>query len=202
AVAVGLGAAYAARAGGRIGRGAARVAQGGYAVPGAVAAIGILALFAGLQQLLDAALGGAAPIVAGGGVVARLFAYQSRFAAAAIGPCESALERIGPSLDGAARTLGAGPARLLARGHIPRALGGGATAALLVFVEVMKELPATMILRPFDLETLAVTAHHLASDERLAEASLPSLMLVAIGLPAMAAVSWLVARRADGPAIR
>lgn len=194
ATVIGIGAAYGARAGGALGRAAAGAAQAGYAVPGAVAAVGILGLFAALQQGFDMALGPAAPAVAGGGILALLFAYQARFAAAAIGPCDAALQRIAPELDAAARSLGAGPGRLFARVHLPLAKGGIATAALLIFVEVTKELPATMILRPFDLDTLAVTAHNLASDERLAQAALPSLVLLALGLPAMAAASWLVTR--------
>ena len=132
-------------------------------------------------------------------MIALLFAYQSRFAAAAIGPAETALGRISPSLDHAARSLGSSPGGVIWRVHLPIARGGIAIAALLVFIEVMKELPATMILRPLDFETLAVTAHNFASDERLAQAAVPSLMLVAIGLPAMVVVARLVAARHSGP---
>ncbi len=197
AAVLGLGAAYAARTGGRFAQAAVRAAHAGYAVPGAVAALGVLALFSFAQSLLDTSLGASAPVIAGAGVAALLFAYQSRFAAAAIGPAESALGRISPSLDHAARSLGAGPLGVILRVHLPLAMGGIATAALLVFIEVMKELPATMILRPLDFETLAVTAHNYASDERLAQAAVPSLMLVAIGLPAMIIVSRLVSARQD-----
>ncbi|WP_299322168.1 iron ABC transporter permease [Parasphingopyxis sp.] len=189
---LGLGAAYAARTGGVFARGAVRAAHAGYAIPGAVGALGVLALLAFVQSMADVGLGAAAPAIAGGGVLALLFAYQARFAAAAIGPAESALARIPPSLDHAARTLGARPGGVILRVHLPLAFGGIATAALLVFIEVMKELPATMILRPIDFETLAVTAHNYASDERLAQAALPSLLLVAIGLPAMIIVARLV----------
>ncbi|MEP3226053.1 MAG: iron ABC transporter permease [Parasphingorhabdus sp.] len=192
---LGLGAAYAARTGGWFANAAVRAAHTGYAVPGAVAALGVIALLAASQNFLDMLSGAAAPMVAGGGLVALLFAYQARFAAAAIGPCESALVRITPSMDQAARSLGASPWAVIGRIHFPLAFSGIATAALLVFVEVMKELPATMILRPLDFETLAVSAHHYASDERLAQAALPSLLLVVIGLPIMMLVSWLVSRR-------
>lgn len=192
AAALGLAAATAAISGGRFGRASARLAQLGYAIPGAVAAVGVFTLLGALQRLLDAQMGAFAPLVAGGGLVALVFAYQSRFAAAAIGPAESALLRVTPSLEGAARTLGEGPMGVLRRVHLPLALGGVATAALIVFVEVMKELPATMILRPLDFETLAVMAHNYAADERLGQAARPSLMLIALGLPPMMIVSWLV----------
>ncbi len=194
AVALGLGAAYAARTGGKFAKASVRAAHTGYAVPGAVAALGVIAVLGATQNLLDAASGSAAPMIAGGGIIALLFAYQARFAAAAIGPCESALVRITPSMDQAARSLGANRWSVIRRIHLPLAFSGILTAALLVFVEVMKELPATMILRPLDFETLAVSAHHFASDERLAQAALPSLMLIALGLPIMIVVSWLMAR--------
>lgn len=192
AAALGLGAAAAALSGGRFARIAARTAQLGYAIPGAVAAVGVIALLGALQRLLDSQMGGYAPLVAGGGLAALVFAYQSRFAAAAIGPSESALLRVTPSLEAAARTLGETPMGVMRRVRLPLALGGVATAALIVFVEVMKELPATMILRPLDFETLAVIAHNYAADERLRQAARPSLLLIALGLPVMAAVSRLV----------
>ena len=195
AVGLGLGAAYAARSGGWFAKASVQAAHIGYAVPGAVAALGVIAVLAAIQNFLNIAIGPAAPLLAGGGLVALLFAYQARFAAAAIGPCESALCRITPSMDHAARSLGSNRWSVIRRVHAPMALGGITTAALLVFVEVMKELPATMILRPLDFETLAVSAHHFASDERLAQAALPSLLLVGLGIPIMLLVSWLMARQ-------
>jgi iron(III) transport system permease protein len=192
AAALGLGAATAALSASRLGRIAARTAQLGYAIPGAVAAMGVIALLGGVQRLLDAQLGALAPFVTGGSLVALVFAYQSRFAAAAIGPSESALLRVTPSLEAAARTLGETPMGVLRRVRFPLALGGVATAALIVFVEVMKELPATMILRPLDFETLAVVAHNYAADERLPQAARPALLLIALGLAPMALVSRLV----------
>lgn len=195
AAALGLAAATAAVSGGRLARITARAAQLGYAIPGAVAAVGVLALFGFAQRLLDAQMGGLAPLVAGGGIVALIFAYQARFAAAAIGPCESALLRVTPSLEAAARSLGETRMGVLRRVTAPLALGGVVTAALIVFVEVMKELPATMILRPLDFETLAVVAHNYAADERLGQAARPALLLIALGLPVMALVSRLVSGR-------
>lgn len=192
---VGLGAAYAARKGGLLAQISVRAAHTGYAVPGAVAALGVIAILAAVQIVLDSAPWWAAPTVTGGGLAALLFAYQARFAAAAIGPCESALLKITPTMDLAAQSLGAGRFEILRRIHLPLASSGLMTAALLVFIEVMKELPATMILRPLDFDTLAISAHHYAADERLAQAALPSLMLVALGVPVMIAVNALVSRR-------
>jgi len=171
---------------------AARLAGLGYAVPGAVAAVGVLALFGWAQNGMDAVwtrlFGMPLPVLLSGGILGLIFAYQSRFAAAAIGPAESALARITPTLDGAARTLGAGPVEVAIRVHWPLIRSGALLAGLLVFVEVLKELPATMILRPFNFDTLAVTAHNYASDERLGMAALPALL---IALAALGPMIWI-----------
>ncbi|WP_375284462.1 ABC transporter permease [Marinicauda pacifica] len=171
---------------------AARLAGLGYAVPGAVAAVGVLALFGWTQDGMDAVwtrlFGMPQPVLLSGGILGLIFAYQSRFAAAAIGPAESALARITPTLDGAARTLGAGPVEVAIRVHWPLIRSGALLAGLLVFVEVLKELPATMILRPFNFDTLAVTAHNYASDERLGMAALPALL---IALAALGPMIWI-----------
>jgi iron(III) transport system permease protein len=106
--------------------------------------------------------------------------------------------RVSPSLDDSARSLGAGPLRLLARVHLPLLRRASAAAALLVFVDVMKELPATLVLRPFGSDTLAVVTYQLARDERLGEAALPALALVLVGL---LPVLWLSRTlRGDGDA--
>ncbi|WP_421792201.1 ABC transporter permease [Hyphobacterium sp.] len=182
---LGLGAAYGIRSGTRFGKLAARLASLGYAAPGAVAAVGVLIVFAGLQTLLDGLWGGMFPLLLTATAGALIFAYVSRFAAVAIAPSETALSRVTDSLDNAAMTLGAGRRRIVREIHWPLILSGVGIAALLVFVEVMKELPATMILRPFNTDTLAVIAHNLAADERLGQAALPSLMIVLATLPAM-----------------
>ena len=148
----------------------------------------MLALFGWLQDGLDALWAGSFPVLLTGGIAGLLFAYQSRFAAAAIGPAESALARITPTLDGAARTLGARPLDLALKVHWPLVRPGALLAGLLVFVEVLKELPATMILRPFNFDTLAVTAHNYASDERLGSAALPALL---IALAALGPMVWI-----------
>lgn len=186
AVILGLSAAYVLRNGNRLARASVRVLQAGYAVPGAVAAIAILSALAIGQSALNALTGTQAAMLTGGSIVALLFAYQSRFAAVAILPSEAALMKVRPELDEAARSLGASPMRVVTKVHLPLVLAGLATAGLLVAIEVMKELPATMILRPFSLDTLAVTAHNFASDERLAQAALPALILIAICVPATA----------------
>jgi iron(III) transport system permease protein len=187
---LGLGAAYAIRSGKPVGVISARLAGLGYAAPGAVAAVGVLAFMGAAQGLIDptwrSLTGEVFPLLLTSGIGALMLAYLSRFAAAAIGPAESALMRITPALDGASRTLGAGPLETVRRVHWPLAASGVAAAALLVFVEVLKELPATMILRPFNFDTLAVVAHNYASDERLGQAALPSLAIILVALPAMA----------------
>ena len=113
---------------------------------------------------------------------ALVFVYLARFLTVAFNSLEGGMARIHPNYDGAARSLGAGPGRLLARVHVPILTPALLTAMLLVFVDVIKELPATLILRPFNFETLATRAYRLASDERIAEASTASLLIVAVGL--------------------
>ena len=105
-----------------------------------------------------------------------------RFLAVALHSVESSLAKITPSMDDAARSLGLGQAATLARVHAPLLRGSLLTAGLLVFVDVMKELPATLVMRPFNFDTLATQAYTLASDERLAEASTASLAIVVVGL--------------------
>lgn len=195
AAAIGLALAYAIRTRKLVGRGSARIASLGYGVPGAVAALGVLIIFGAAQSALDdgwqSVTGSVFPFALTGSVIALVFAYQARFIAAAIGPSESALSRVTPTLDSAAMTLGARPLQLFRRVHWPLVSSGVALAGLLVFVEVLKELPATMILRPFNMNTLAVTAHNYAADERLGQAALPAVLLVAAALPAMV---WIARR--------
>lgn len=191
---LGVGTAYALRTQSRLARVSARLASLGYAAPGAVAAVGVIVVLSLVQDGLDQASDGAFPILLTGTALALVFAYLSRFAAAAIGPCESALERVTPALDGAARTLGETQVGVLKRVHWPLVSGGAMTASLIVFVEVLKELPATMILRPFNFDTLAVIAHNYASDERLGQAALPSIALVLTALVPMVIIARRVSR--------
>ncbi|WP_291844019.1 iron ABC transporter permease [Maricaulis sp.] len=198
AAGLGLATAYALRSRTAIATLAARAAGLGYAVPGAVAAVGVIALLSGTQALLDPAwralTGDVFPILLTATGGALVFAYLSRFAAAAISPAETALAQVTPSLDGAARTLGAGRRRRVWHIHWPLIAAGVTSAGLLVFVEVLKELPATMILRPFNYDTLAIIAHNFASDERLGEAALPSLLIPLVALLPMIFVARYLSR--------
>ncbi|MBS7778670.1 iron ABC transporter permease [Acidovorax sp. CCYZU-2555] len=160
-------------------RGVVQLASLGYAVPGAVIVVGLL-LPVGWLQAAAPDWGLASVITATAtGIV---WAYLVRFCAVALQSMQSGYARIPVSFDDSARMLGTGSWGLMARVHWPLLKRSTAAAALLVFVDVMKELPATMVLRPFNSDTLAVVAYQLARDERLGEAALPSLALVAVGL--------------------
>jgi iron(III) transport system permease protein len=165
---------------------AKRVAGLGYAVPGAVIAVGVLVPLGRLDNALagwlEEGLGMQPGLLLTGTIAALVYAYLVRLAAVSLQTTDSGLAKITPSMDDAARSLGARPAVTLARVHVPLLAPSLATAALLVFVDVLKELPATLALRPFNFDTLAVEAYNLAKDERLAEAALPSLAIVAAGL--------------------
>ncbi len=165
---------------------AVRVAGMGYAVPGTVIAVGVLIPFAWfdnrLDSLLRAAFGVSSGLLLSGTLAALVFAYTVRFLSVSLQSVESGLSRIRPSIDDAARALGATPLGSLRRIHLPMLRGSLLTALLLVFVDVLKELPTTLILRPFNFNTLAVRTYELATDERLADAALPALAIVLIGL--------------------
>lgn len=158
---------------------AARVVSLGYAVPGAVVAVGILLPVGWVQARWPQS--GLAPLVTGT-AVGLMYAYLVRFSAVALQSIESGYARIPLAVDETARLLGGGSQRLFVELHAPLLRRSALAAALLVFVDTMKELPATLVLRPFDSDTLAVVAFQLARDERLAEAALPSLAIVAAGL--------------------
>ena len=151
----------------------------GYAVPGAVIVIGLLWPLAWVQQRWpDWPLAGWFTATIAGLV----FAYLVRFSAVAMQAVDAGYARLPTSFDESARLLGLGPWATWRRVHWPLLRGAVGTAALLVFVDVMKELPATLVLRPFNSDTLAVVANQLARDERLGEAALPSLAIVVVGL--------------------
>jgi len=163
----------------RLQRAAVQLVGLGYAVPGAVIVVGLLLPVGWLQQTMPQ-LGAAYWVTATAlGIV---WAYLVRFCAVALQSMQSGYARIPQSFDDSARTMGTGGFGLMARVHWPLLHRSAAAAALLVFVDVMKELPATMVLRPFNTDTLAVVAYQLARDERLGEAALPSLALVLVGL--------------------
>jgi iron(III) transport system permease protein len=163
-----------------------RAAALGYAIPGAVIAIGVLVPLGRLDNWIAGGietLFGVKPgLLLTGSIVALVYAYLVRFLAVALQTVEAGLAKVTLRMDDAARSLGATPAATLARVHAPLLASSLAAAALLLFVDVMKELPATFALRPFNFDTLAIEAYNLAKDERLAEAAMPSLVIVAIGL--------------------
>ncbi|MAS42056.1 MAG: iron ABC transporter permease [Rhodobacteraceae bacterium] len=158
----------------------------GYAAPGSVIAVGLLAPLAMLDNQLDAWSRAAFDLPLGllftGSIAAILLAYMTRFMAAGLNAVSAGFETAGPNIDASARVLGCSVWGVARRVHAPMLRGSILTGALIVFVDVTKELPATLILRPFDFDTLAVQAHRLASDERLTEAALPSLAIAAVGM--------------------
>ena len=163
-----------------------RLAALGYAVPGTVIAIGVMLPLAYLDGRIDAWaeqwFGVRTGLIFSGTLFALLLAYSVRFLAVSLHSVETGLERIKPSMDNAARSLGFTPLQVLQKVHVPLLRSSVLTALLLVFVDVLKELPATLILRPFNFNTLAVRTYELASDERLADAALPALAIVLVSL--------------------
>jgi iron(III) transport system permease protein len=160
-------------------RWAVQLAGLGYAVPGAVIVVGLLLPVGWLQARWPESGAGYLMTATAFGLV---WAYLVRFCAVALQSVQSGYDRIPASFDDSARMLGSGEWGLLKRVHWPLLRRSTAGALLLVFVDVMKELPATLVLRPFNSDTLAVVAYQLARDERLGEAALPSLALVLVGL--------------------
>jgi len=175
-----------ARAKSRFASAAIRIATLGYALPGALLAVGLLtplgALDAGLTRFARDELGYAGGLVLTGTGIVLIYALSVRFLTVAFNTLEGGMSKIPPALDAAARSLGAAPSRVFARIHLPLLAPSGAAAAALVLIDTLRELPATLILRPFNLETLATRTYRLASDERLAEASFPALILLVAGL--------------------
>jgi len=187
AVAVALTLGYARRvAGTRFIRSAGHVAALGYAVPGTVLAIGLLIPLAGIDNHVDdfmrSTFGVSTGLLLSGSLFAITLAYVIRFLAVALAPIEAGLDRVSPNLDAAARTLGESALSVLWRVHLPLLMAPLGAAALLVFVDCMKELPATLLLRPFNFETLATHVYSLASIEQLEQASLGALTIVLAGL--------------------
>nr|WP_246312153.1 iron ABC transporter permease [Aquabacterium terrae] len=179
--------AYAARShAGPAMRWAHRVVGLGYALPGSVIAVGVLIPVTRLDHLIATLLRETLHVEAGllftGTIAALVYACLVRYLTAAVQTVDAGLSKITPHMDDAARSLGHGPGATLRRVHLPLLRGSVLTAALLVFIDVMKELPATLVMRPFNFNTLATQAYTLASDERLAEASTAALAIVVVGL--------------------
>ena len=158
----------------------------GYAVPGGVIAVGLLVPFATFDNLLDSwmreVFGISTGLLITGSIWLLIIAYVVRFSAAALGSYEGGQSLIHKNMDAASRSLGKTAFNTLLRVYLPMLRPSVLTALLIVFVDVMKELPATLILRPFNYDTLAVQAYRLAADERLEGAAVPSLIIVAVGL--------------------
>ncbi|MEM8812455.1 MAG: iron ABC transporter permease [Pseudomonadota bacterium] len=170
----------------------------GYAIPGGVVAVSILTPLAGFDNAVDAFMretfGVSTGLIVTGSAAALVFAYAVRFMAVALSAFDTGISAIKGNMDDVARTLGATPARMLTRVHLPLMRTSLITGFLIVFVDVMKELPATLILRPFNFDTLAVQAYRLASDERLAQAAVPSLIIVAFGMVPVIILCRTIAR--------
>lgn len=163
-----------------------RIAAMGYAMPGTVLAIGVLvpltALDFGINDLAEW-LGGQGPgLLLTGTLTAIVFGYLVRFVAIAIGSVESSMGKISPSLDMAARSLGQGDGGMLRRVHLPLVRRGLFAGAMLVFIESMKELPAALLLRPFNFDTLATHVYQFVSDEMLERGALGAIVIVLVGL--------------------
>jgi iron(III) transport system permease protein len=156
----------------------------GYALPGAVLAIGVLSFL----EIFQLAWWVSASILI------LIYAYLVRFLSSSLQSVEAGLSRITPSMDGSAALLGLSQVQILRRVHIPLLKRSLLTAGLFVFVDVMKELPATLLLRPFNFDTLAVATYQLAADERLAELALPSLTIVLAGLLPVLVLSRIMSK--------
>lgn len=165
---------------------ATRISTIGYAIPGAALAIGLIISFGAMNEIIiplsDHFSLSAQSFFLSGGVVALFFAYTIRFLAISVGSVESGLEKITPNMDMASRTLGSGPFSTLCRIHIPLLRPALIAGSILVFVDTMKELPATLILRPFNFETLATFVYQYASDELLVECAPAALTIVLAGM--------------------
>ncbi len=187
---------------GPIRAGAARLAGMGYAVPGAVIAVGVLIPFAWIDGVINdlfrAAFDLEPGLILSGTICAVTFAYVVRFLAVSLNTVEASFAKITPHMDDAARSLGKRPLQILARIHLPIMGSSLLTAGLLVFVDVMKELPATLILRPFNFDTLAIRTYQLASDERLADSSSAALAILVVGIIPVILLSIAIAGSRPG----
>jgi len=179
-----------------------RLSSMGYAIPGTVIAVGVLIPFGALDNMIndfsrtryDMTVG----LFFSGTVFILLFAYTVRFLSVSLQSVEAGLDKVSPSMDDAARSMGSNRTTVLRHVHLPIIKGSLLTATVIVFVDVMKELPATLILRPFDFNTLAVRAYELASDERLADSSTAALAIVAIGIIPVILLSRAISRSRAG----
>ena len=176
-----------------------RLSSLGYAVPGTVVAIGVLIPLTNFDLLLHHVLLSLdlSPVgaILSGSLVILVLGYLVRFSAIAVGSVDSSLVQVSPSLDLASRTLGNGPVKTLWRVNIPLIRKGMLTAFILVFIEAMKELPAALLLRPFNFETLATYVYQFVSDEMIEYAALPALLIIVLGLIPFIVVNNLLEKK-------
>lgn len=174
----------------------------GYAIPGTVIAVGVLIPFAWLDNSVDAwmrlHMGVSTGLLFSGTIFALVFAYLVRFLPVSLNAVDAGLSKVRPSMDEAGRSMGLNAGNILRKIHVPMLKGSILTAALLVFVDVLKELPATLILRPFNFNTLAIRTYELANEERLAEAASPALAIVLVGIIPVIILSRSISRSRTG----
>ena len=206
AVAAALVLAYALRTGrGAATRAAVRFASLGYAIPGAVLAVGLVLGLGWVDRQVDGAartwFGGGTGLILTGSAVALVIAYAIRFLPIALGSAEGGLSRVSPHMDDAARNLGRRPLGIVRQIHVPLIGGSLWAGGLLVFVDVVKELPATLLLRPFNFDTLAVRTYEYASDEQLYQAAPSALAIVLVGLAPVLLLNRMIdhSRAGDAP---
>ncbi|MGJ8689068.1 MAG: ABC transporter permease [Gammaproteobacteria bacterium] len=183
-------------------RGIVRVLSLGYAIPGTVVAVGVLIPFAWFDNTLDSWMRQhfdySTGLIFSGTLVAVVFAYLVRFLPVSMNTLDAGLGKVKPTMDDVGRSLGLRPLQILRRVHIPVIKSSLLTASLLVFVDVLKELPATLILRPFNFNTLAIRTYELANQERLAEASSTALMIVLAGIIPVIILSLTISKSRPG----
>ncbi|MFN3361260.1 MAG: ABC transporter permease [Pseudanabaenaceae cyanobacterium] len=174
------------------------LASMGYSIPGSVIAVGTLvplgAVDQWLNRVVEATLGTRPGLLLSGSIFALVFAYLVRFLAIPFNSISASLGKVKPQLDEAAQSLGSPQFVNLWKIHTPLIQGSILTSALILFVDVMKELPATIVMRPFNWETLAVRVYQYAADERLLEATAPALMILIVGLIPVLILSWQIRR--------
>jgi iron(III) transport system permease protein len=182
-------------------RGLAKVSTLGYSIPGAVIAVGIMIPFLFIDKRLVSGLeqmtGGSYGLILSGTTFALIFAYLVRFLAVGYNPIDAGFKKVCSNLDEASRSLGVSPFPTLLKINIPLIKGTILSGALLVFVDVLKELPLTFILRPFNFNTLATKAFELAGDERVAESSNAALIIIATGILPIILLSNLISKRVE-----
>jgi iron(III) transport system permease protein len=180
---------------GALPRAASRIATLGYAIPGTVLAVGVVTALGAIDRAFRSFTGGEGLLLQGT-VFALLFGYVARFLAVANGPVQGGFTRIRPSLEEAARSLGLSAREIVTRLHLPLLGAGVGTAVLLVFVDVMKEMPITLMTRPFGWDTLAVRVFEMTAEGEWQRAALPALAIVVAGLLPVALLTWRMERAA------